>query len=466
MGFDTDDFSPFKARHNAAVVDVLARFLGIDLTAWDLIWRVRDTVDGTPTMVEVEYRTSGVEDGPPALELELHLEPDGGPAWVSTEHASLTYRKVQGLDPLDEDGPTASVLRAAGAHLEAVMPEGGVELITTLREAIAVVDRYSEVQDDYYRRIGYNDSGDTRYATIRLGFRCNQDCGFCWQGRQWPDADQDDYARWVDEAAAAGVGQIVFSGGEPTLNRALPELAERAARHHGIPISVQTNAIRLRDSRFAARLKEAGVDDLFVSLHSSDPAVSDRLTRAPGTHAKTVLGIQSALEAGLSVRLNCVVEKRNFEGLAHHAQTIVDTFCGAGEGTIRGMVFSHPCEAYGRDAWRESAVSLEAVRPHIVAACRILRAAGVDVDVVGSGCAFPPCTFREAPEFIRLVDRKAFDPTDLSSRTFAPACDQCALRGRCLGLRNEYLEMMGDADVVPFRRIPLRLRWRSLLRLA
>lgn len=463
MPFDTDDFSPFKPRLNQVVVDELMRWFAADEGAWDLHWRVRDRVENTPSMVEVEFHAAGSEEGPPTLELELRLDPEDSPAWVSTEHVALTYRRVNDVDPLEADGPASTLLHDAAEALKAMMASEGAERVEALRSAIAVVDRYAEVRDDYYRRIGYNDSGATRYATIRLGFRCNQDCGFCWQGRDWPDADQDDYARWVDEAAAAGVSQIVFSGGEPTLNRALPELAERAAKHHGIPISVQTNAIRLRDARFAARLKSAGCDDLFVSLHSSDPAISDRLTRAPGTHAKTVAGIHSALEAGLAVRLNCVVEKRNFEGLAHHAETIVASFCGTGDGAVSGMAFSHPCEAYGREAWEQSAVSLEAVRPHLVAACRTLHAAGIEVDVVGSGCSFPPCTFREAPEFIRLVDRQAYDATDLSSRVFADACDRCALRSRCLGLRTEYLEMMGDADVVPFKRVPWRLRWRALI---
>ena len=366
---------------------------------------------------------------------------------MTTPHGALSYRRFEGTDPLGDGTRACAAIHAAGARFEKIMNEDGEAEVQAFYEEMRHLEAYEEVRDDHYRRIGGSEHG--RYATIRLGFRCNQDCGFCWQGRDWPDAEEADYLRWVDEAARAGVRFLVFSGGEPTLHRRLPELVARAAKHHGIPVSVQTNAIRLRDPAYTLSLKEAGLHDVFISLHSADPEISDRLTRAAGTHAKTCEGISQALEAGIEVGLNCVVEARNYEGLEAYADAIVARWPG-----VSRVAFSHPCHAYDPDAWTESAVSVETVRPQLVAACERLATAGIKVDVVGSGCSFPPCVFRESPGFIRGVDMGDMDGTDTASRRFVDACQECAFRSRCLGVRREYVEVMGEDGIVPFDLIP------------
>ncbi|MBI2402360.1 MAG: radical SAM protein, partial [Gemmatimonadetes bacterium] len=92
--------------------------------------------------------------------------------------------------------------------------------------------------------------------------------------------------RVLERIRAAGrlrVPRLVLSGGEPTVNPHL-EAYIHLAKEVGIQdVSLMTNAVRLEEPGVAESLRAAGLDRVFVSLHAPDAALSDRLTRAPGT---------------------------------------------------------------------------------------------------------------------------------------------------------------------------------------
>lgn len=286
-------------------------------------------------------------------------------------------------------------------------------------------------------------------ALFRLGFRCNQDCGFCWQGRDWQEPPTALYERWIDEVAVAGIRSITFSGGEPTIHPALPALVERAVRH-GIAVALQTNAIQLAKAAFAARIVEAGVTALFGSYHSHRAEISDAMTAAPGTHVLTELGIARALDLGLAVSLNCVVERANVYDLEAYARHVVARFVRPHEKRgVKSVEFSHPLRYFRAEEYARASVSFDVSGPHVVAAARTLLDAGVGVAAVGT-CGHPICAVRDEPRLLRAHDRTREMASDVTSRIFAPVCQGCAARSTCLGVRREYLDQWGDRGLVPF----------------
>ena len=374
-------------------------------------------------------------------------------AWLERHGLFLSYRRERdGSDPLS-DPARATLLRAVRAHLElapcAVLTAGVQGLVTALEQ----MERYREVDDRMYRQISRGSAEQN--ATIRLGFRCNQDCGMCWQGRAWPDPPEALALLWLDEIAAAGIEQVVFSGGEPTLYRSLPELLRRAGEL-GLRVELQTNAVLLRKPTTLNALCEAGLRRVFVSYHSHLPQVSDALTRAPGTHVATEAGIVACLLAGIEVQLNTVVERLNLPHLADHARAIVSRFVQPfADNPVRDVTFSYPTSYHDRELWRASVMPLDAIAPRLVEAARILAAQGLSVDASGAGCGFPLCVLRDEPGLIRHADLAQMDLKDSSARSHPPACDPCALRGECPGLRREYLEVHADRGVVPFLEVPV-----------
>jgi len=113
-------------------------------------------------------------------------------------------------------------------------------------------------------------------------YRCNARCVFCdfWQRRDYkrtPDASLDDVIRNLRELRKLGVIFVDFTGGEPLLNKDLPQMLKEAKQLRFIT-SVTTNTL-LYPSR--AKKIQGLVDILHFSLDSLNPDVHNRLRGVP-----------------------------------------------------------------------------------------------------------------------------------------------------------------------------------------
>jgi uncharacterized Fe-S cluster-containing radical SAM superfamily protein len=383
--------------------------------------------------------------------IDLRPTTDEAPCWVRGEVLSLSYRQLEdGTDPT-ADPRWSPVLQSLADQVRALTDTD----LGEVRETMARERAFQGVEDWMFR-VGPRPRDPQPHGTLRLGFRCNQDCGLCWQSRSWPDPPDALYFVWLDELAAQGARYVRITGGEPTLHAALPDLVERAVQTHRMQVWLETNAIQLRRPALVERLKAAGLREIFVSLHSADPEVSDEMTRAPGTFKGTVAGIEASLAAGLSVSLNCVVERRNVARLAEHARHVVTRFVRPfPENPIAQVTYSHPCGYYDQALFEQTVVPLETVRPRLLEAIRILQADRVPIECVGT-CHFPPCLFHEVPEVIRWIDVPALEAPSSARRIYGAACDGCAMRPHCLGFREEQVRVHGLPDVTPFATLPAR----------
>lgn len=436
----TAGFTRFVGPKREAALRALARFAGTDEGAVEFAPRRPDDASWRAV---AHVRT-------PDGELRLDLAPatPGRRAWFEVGPIAVGYRKgSDGTDPFHVPALAGRLERLRG-ELAARTPEAEAADAAT-REYVP----FDGVRDEFYRQItvGHDGVREAHAAGfLRLGFRCNQDCHFCWQDRSWPDAPPELYRTWIHELIDQGVDTLTITGGEPTLNRDLPELVRVAARDHGLRVLIETNAIRFARPDFAAAMRDAGVEGLFVSYHSADAEISDEMTRARGTHTRTEAGIAGALDVGIKVKLNCVVELRNHDRLGEHAETIVARFVTPfNDNPVHSVTYSMAMDYFDHALWQQRAVSLDAVEPHLVRAVRTLRDAGVEVQALGT-CGFPPCTLRNAPDAIWWLDTSMVDQQDADGRDYAPVCDRCSRRSQCLGPRREYVAQFGDRGLVPF----------------
>src|SRR5471030_1845432 len=109
--------------------------------------------------------------------------------------------------------------------------------------------------------------------------RCPLQCPYCSNplelDRVAGELDTDEWRRVLDEAAALGVLQVHFSGGEPTARRDLEALVAHAARA-GLYTNLITSGVMLDDRRVAA-LAAAGLDHVQISFQDVDDAEGDRM---------------------------------------------------------------------------------------------------------------------------------------------------------------------------------------------
>ena len=151
-----------------------------------------------------------------------------------------------------------------------------------------------------------------RNLRVSVTDRCNMRCRYCmpeeeyvWLPRQ-SILTFEEIERVVEVFARLGVSKVRLTGGEPLLRHDLPTLVRLLAAKDGIrDLALTTNGILL--GREAARLKDAGLGRVTVSLDTLRPDRMAEFARSP-RHADVIAGIDAAVAAGFdAVKLNSVV---------------------------------------------------------------------------------------------------------------------------------------------------------------
>ncbi len=147
--------------------------------------------------------------------------------------------------------------------------------------------------------------------------RCPLHCPYCSNPlaleRSGVELDTETWRRVLSEAAALGVLQVHFSGGEPLARRDLALLVGHATAL-GLYSNLITSGIGLDGARLQG-LVEAGLEHVQVSIQDSDPMAGDRVAGLAGAQQQKRRAAQLVREAGLPLTVNAVVHRQNLERL-------------------------------------------------------------------------------------------------------------------------------------------------------
>ncbi|MGP1907689.1 GTP 3',8-cyclase MoaA [Metabacillus sp. JX24] len=164
------------------------------------------------------------------------------------------------------------------------------------------------------------DSLDRPLRDLRISVtdRCNFRCSYCMPehlfGKDYPFLSSDriltfeEIHRLAEIFASLGTQKIRLTGGEPLLRRELPVLIAMLRNVDGInDIGLTTNGSLLKT--FASELAEAGLKRVTVSLDALNRDLFLSMNGKRGEAAQVIGGIEAAAGAGLSVKINMVVQK-------------------------------------------------------------------------------------------------------------------------------------------------------------
>lgn len=129
----------------------------------------------------------------------------------------------------------------------------------------------------------YGDPGRPSQIHLCPTDRCNLTCRQCdiWRIDPGPELTTLEWKRVLDECAElCGPASLNFAGGEPFTRPDLVELIEHSTRL-GFTVSANSNGL-LVDKTLALRLKDAGLDILYLSLDGASPESHDRIRNRPG----------------------------------------------------------------------------------------------------------------------------------------------------------------------------------------
>jgi pyrroloquinoline quinone biosynthesis protein E len=154
------------------------------------------------------------------------------------------------------------------------------------------------------------------YALLaELTYRCPLHCPYCSNPTRYPtggDLATSEWQRVLREAAALGVMQVGFSGGEPLLRRDLAELIAEA-RAAGVYTNLITSGVGLDESR-ARELQQAGLDSAQISFQADTAELADGIAGAQA-HERKLAAVRWIRESGIALSLNVVLHRATIDRL-------------------------------------------------------------------------------------------------------------------------------------------------------
>jgi pyrroloquinoline quinone biosynthesis protein E len=150
-------------------------------------------------------------------------------------------------------------------------------------------------------------------ALLELTHRCPLQCPYCSNPLELERAKGElstaEWSRVLDEAAELGILQVHFSGGEPAVRRDLPDLVAHA-RQAGLYSNLITSGVTLDRARIA-KLAEAGLDHVQLSIQDVDHQTAAYIANYPGVQGKKLAFARMVREAGLPLTINAVLSRHN-----------------------------------------------------------------------------------------------------------------------------------------------------------
>ncbi len=283
---------------------------------------------------------------------------------------------------------------------------------------------------------------------------CMLDCPFC---SRKPVKKEEKRMKSLDEFVEVldrhDVRQVFFTGGEPLLNENLCAMI-KYAKKRGREVNVQTNGVLLGSK--AEKLKEAGVDGVFVSIHSHIPELEYELT---GRVMEDVLerkmkGMSVAHSHGLRVFPVTVITSLNYRILPEMVEHFLARFPW-----IIHWVFNFIDPAGFTP--QELVPKYSDVEPFLLKALSLLSRKGKNFRVE----RVPLCYMVEFAEYstearriftgtktygtVREEQEFYTDPYWKREYVRGEACRHCFWKNLCPGINRRYAEIHGTSEVYP-----------------
>ncbi|MFT4979703.1 MAG: MoaA/NifB/PqqE/SkfB family radical SAM enzyme [Myxococcota bacterium] len=291
-----------------------------------------------------------------------------------------------------------------------------------------------------------------RRLELHLTYTCPERCIFCSEEarmkryRSFP-VTWGRVARVLREHAERGGDAVHFTGGEPTIH---PRFIDACQLAHKLGMRTSIGSIGTMMSRedFARRALPH-LDEALFSLHGPSAAVHDPLTRRPGSFDRVTGAIRTAraLKPDFGLFVNTVLTKHNVEALP---ETVV---LAAELGAQLIVVSNLTPEGGGEEHYAELAPSLEQLSVVLPAAAEalagraVLRFFGVPMCILGEHRMLsndlhwdPRVTVEWTSKPGKVVFDGLYSWAPDRKRVHTPECDDCALRGVCTGVFDQYAE--------------------------
>ena len=284
---------------------------------------------------------------------------------------------------------------------------------------------------------------------VRVTDHCDEKCLFCnaTEGNSNIIESKQKLTQILRGLPTGQLSQVIFSGGEPTLVKALPEMVALAYERGSRQIIIQTNGVGLaRPGALEAYLPFKDRLGIGFSLHATQAELSALMLDHSDVQrfdAKLV-AIDRAVQLGFLVKITCVVMKPNLAQVPDFARWVWQRW-GAG---ITRLQFSYAMPR--GNAWLNQHLLLkfsDCVEP-FAQAYAMGREVGLRVETSQS-CCVPPCVMPDWVDHYDIYGDFAGKVSDPERVKPAEICGGCNWNRICAGVWQRYIDVYGTSELQP-----------------
>jgi MoaA/NifB/PqqE/SkfB family radical SAM enzyme len=289
------------------------------------------------------------------------------------------------------------------------------------------------------------------WMSICVGGRCNSNCSFCYTEwiRDEPDLPSALVRGALQHAAKIPtLHSVVFSGGEPTLRKDLPELINYAHTLKFSAIGLQTNGYRLADACYLRELVTAGLSRVLLSLHGAKRETHDTVAGLKGSFDRALQALALLEQTRISATVNFVMSPSNCSEAPEFTSLVTSASASA---RIR---FSFPII---EGAAFDNITQILLTFPEFVTNCSLAAARNPDARNRIEVANVPPCVSDQLgiePAYLMsqrhtLIEVSPFYQNNIQRGELLAklsSCSSCKWDSDCGGVQVPYLTMFADAD--------------------
>jgi MoaA/NifB/PqqE/SkfB family radical SAM enzyme len=291
-------------------------------------------------------------------------------------------------------------------------------------------------------------------ANIVMFSPCNQRCLHCANpllvGKEIIESHKEDILSQIKDVAGR-VSVCFTGGGEPTMLEYLPELISYAKGLGMRQVGIETNGVKLGDAEYTRLLKDSGLDYCKFSLHSHIEAVSDRITRQPGSFGATLNGIENARKEGIAITsVLHTLSSLNISGFPDFAR-FMHRCC------IESMVVSFIRPLEGDKISEGITPKISEALPMLHEGLRFCKENNMVVGI-DPALGVPPCCLTGFMEYcveLRIFREEGTEAHRIKSyayeRTKPESCSGCRHSSCCSGIQKSYVRLYGSSEFIPVK---------------
>jgi len=286
---------------------------------------------------------------------------------------------------------------------------------------------------------------------IIMGYQCNVQCDYCTISKEMraKNLTTAQIAKALEEGASNGLTSAAFGGGEPTMRKDLAKLVRLAKGMGYSTIKISSNGLMYAYPEFVDKLLDAGATEFNLALMGWTGEMYNRIMGEARFFNLVQTGVTNLVARDARIIGDVIMKLDTYRDLPE----TVEFWAELG---VEKFVFWLMSLTDRVQDEKAQLVQVSTMRPYMFEAFEVGRRRGIEVH----SRHIPPCMLQGyhdhvwdvATDRVLVVTPASsfwLSESRITANTFVDKCTNCTLRPQCMGVRQDYLENIGDGEVEP-----------------